>query len=84
MAPATTNVVAAIVSSAEMTNPNDKNNPSFTTGNCPSDPLEFTTQVHYAALSATVKSLEIKKSGSSPPIATYNRESNNDDDNPWD
>jgi hypothetical protein len=83
-ASATTNVATAIISSAGMKNPNNKNSPIFTSGNGPYDPLEFTPQVHYAVSSTTVKSLKIKKSASSPPTATYNRESDNNNNNQWD
>ena len=84
VAPATTNVAAVIVSSAGMTNLNTKNNPSFTSDNGPSDPLEFTLRVHYVSLSAMVESLKIKKSASSPLTVTYNRESDNNDNDSWD
>ena len=79
----TTSVAVAIVSLAGMRHPNNKNNTSFTLGNGPSDSLEFNPQVHYAALSATVKSLETKKSASSSPNATYNSESDDDGNEPW-
>ena len=75
-APSTANDVAAsIVSSAGMTNPNNKNNPSITVGDGPSNPSVFAPRVYYAA----------KKSVSSSPTATYNSESDDDDDDdPWD
>ena len=67
-----------------MTNLNTKNNPSFTSDNGPSDPLEFTLRVHYVSLSAMVESLKIKKSASPPLTVTYNRESDNNNNNQWD